>query len=155
MKGVQQQSAQHSPTSAAQAGAGQREASDSVRGAVRGMSFDEGAAALAPVQRKAVQRSPGGSVGGAASSAVGAANTGASTAAGAAQSAAPAAAPAAAPGAAAQSPYGGDAGSASITAGTINLNAPMVQANGVLRASTIIADTVIGSNYTPGAGNLM
>lgn len=146
MKGVQQQSAQNSPTSTAQAGAVQREASDSVRGAVRGMSFDEGAAALAPVQRKAVQRAPG--VGGGSSSASAAAPS-------VPQNAAPAPAPAAAPGAAAQSPYGGDASSASITAGTINLNAPMVQANGVLRASTIIADNVIGSNYTPGAGNVM
>ena len=36
----------------------------------------------------------------------------------------------------------------------INLPAPMVSADGVLRVSTIIADSVVASSYTPGAGNL-
>jgi hypothetical protein len=31
----------------------------------------------------------------------------------------------------------------------------MTQADGVLRASTIIADNVIASSYSPGAGNVM
>ncbi len=30
----------------------------------------------------------------------------------------------------------------------------MTQANGVLRADTIIADNVVASSYTPGAGNV-
>jgi len=37
----------------------------------------------------------------------------------------------------------------------INLHAGVVNADGVVRASTIIADSVIASSYTPGAGNLM
>ena len=41
-----------------------------------------------------------------------------------------------------------------VSGSTINLAAPTVSANGVLRASTIIADSVVASSYTPGAGNL-
>lgn len=37
----------------------------------------------------------------------------------------------------------------------IALNSAVVQASGVLRAGTIIADTVVAANYTPGAGNVM
>jgi hypothetical protein len=44
-------------------------------------------------------------------------------------------------------------GATEINGSPIRLNSPMVEAQGVLRAETIIADNVIGSNYTPGAGN--
>jgi len=136
------------------AGAVQREASDSVRGAVRGMSFAEGEAAMAPVQRKAVQRSPGGGVGGASNSAIGAASGGAAASAAAAQTAPAAAAGGGGGGGGATSPYGGDSGAATISAGSINLNAASVRAPGVLTVDTLVAKTVVGSNYTPGAGNL-
>ena len=45
-------------------------------------------------------------------------------------------------------------GTTSINGSTISLNAPMTESAGVIRADTIIANTVIGSSYTPGAGNL-
>jgi hypothetical protein len=45
-------------------------------------------------------------------------------------------------------------GATEINGSPIRLNAPMVEAQGVLRAETIIADNVIGSNYSPGAGNV-
>ncbi|MEI7742381.1 MAG: hypothetical protein WCK58_01385 [Chloroflexota bacterium] len=44
-------------------------------------------------------------------------------------------------------------GPVTITGTSITLESPMVNASGVLRASTIIADNVVGTNYTPGAGN--
>jgi len=109
------------------------------------MSFDEGAAALAPVQRKAVQRAPG--VGGASAPTSQVASV-----------PAPAPAPAAAPGGG-----GGGGGAApqaqggpvTIDAPSISLNAPMVTASGVMKVGTLIADNVVGTNYTPGAGNVM
>ena len=153
MRDVQQSSA-NSPVSTSQAGSVQREASDSVRGAVRGMSFDEGAAALAPVQRKAVQRAPGSAIGAAAQGAVSGASSGAAAATSGAQASA-AGAGGAAGGAAAKSPYGGDSGTATISAGAIQLNAGAVSAPGVLTVDTLVAKTVVGANYTPGAGNLM
>jgi hypothetical protein len=51
---------------------------------------------------------------------------------------------------------GGDAEAAAdhtITAAHIGLNAPMVEAPGVIRAQTVIADSIVASSYTPGAGN--
>jgi hypothetical protein len=41
-----------------------------------------------------------------------------------------------------------------VNAGTVALNAGMVEVSGVLRTPTIIADTVMGASYTPGAGNV-
>lgn len=51
-------------------------------------------------------------------------------------------------------PVTSDGGSTTISGGAIHLDAPIVDAPGVVRVGTIIADTVIGSSYTPGAGNL-
>jgi hypothetical protein len=51
---------------------------------------------------------------------------------------------------------GGDAeaaGDHTITAAHIGLNAPMVEAPGVIRAQTVIADSIVAASYTPGAGN--
>lgn len=45
-------------------------------------------------------------------------------------------------------------GGADITAGAVNLNAAMVNATGVIRTPTLIADSVVASSYTPGAGNI-
>ena len=36
----------------------------------------------------------------------------------------------------------------------IKLNAPVVEAGSVLRTSTLIADNIVASSYTPGAGNI-
>ena len=41
-----------------------------------------------------------------------------------------------------------------ITAGHIGLNAPMVEAPGIIRAQTVIADSIVATSYTPGAGNV-
>jgi hypothetical protein len=46
-------------------------------------------------------------------------------------------------------------GAVSIVAPVISLDAPMVNAAGILSASVLQADTVIGASYTPGAGNVM
>lgn len=43
---------------------------------------------------------------------------------------------------------------AAAPAGATGASAAMTQANGVLRADTIIADNVVASSYTPGAGNV-
>lgn len=42
----------------------------------------------------------------------------------------------------------------SINGTSVGVHAPMMQVDGVVRASTIIADSVVASNYTPGAGNV-
>ncbi len=47
-----------------------------------------------------------------------------------------------------------DGGPTEINGSSIALNAPMVTAPGVLQVDTLIANTVVGSSYTPGAGNL-
>jgi hypothetical protein len=44
--------------------------------------------------------------------------------------------------------------SVKITAGNIELNSPVVRVNGVTQTDTLIADAVIASSYTPGAGNV-
>ena len=36
----------------------------------------------------------------------------------------------------------------------MNVHAPLTNFDGVVRASTIIADSVVASSYTPGAGNI-
>ncbi len=46
-------------------------------------------------------------------------------------------------------------GIVSVDAGMMNVRTPMAQFDGIIRATTIIADNVIGSSYTPGAGNIM
>jgi len=51
-------------------------------------------------------------------------------------------------------PESGDGGPTTISGSQITLDAPLVDAPGIVRANTIIADNVIASNYTPGAGNL-
>ena len=52
------------------------------------------------------------------------------------------------------SPVTSDGANTTITGAQITLDAAMTQANGVLRADTIIADNVVASSYTPGAGNV-
>jgi hypothetical protein len=37
---------------------------------------------------------------------------------------------------------------------TINLNAPITGAHGILKADTMMTTTVIANSYTPGAGNI-
>jgi hypothetical protein len=44
--------------------------------------------------------------------------------------------------------------SISLTAGTIDLNAGRVRSTGVVEAPTVVAQSVVGSSYTPGAGNV-
>ena len=44
-------------------------------------------------------------------------------------------------------------GSVGVDAASINLNAPMVTASGVLQAQTLIVDSVVSASYTPGVGN--
>lgn len=41
-----------------------------------------------------------------------------------------------------------------ITAGMVTVNAGMSRFNGVVQADTVIANAVVGSSYTPGAGNI-
>lgn len=41
-----------------------------------------------------------------------------------------------------------------VTAAVINLKAPMVKADGVIKCSTLITNSVVSSSYTPGAGNV-
>ena len=72
-------------------------------------------------------------------------------AAAAAPAPAAAAPAAAAPGA---NTLGDGTGPVSINGPTVGIHAPMVQADGVLQASTIIADSVVASSYSPGAGNV-
>ena len=59
----------------------------------------------------------------------------------------------AAPGAAPAS-LGDGSSPVAINGTTVGVHAPMMQVDGVVRASTIIADSVVASNYTPGAGNV-
>jgi hypothetical protein len=46
-------------------------------------------------------------------------------------------------------------GSVEISGATVSVDAAMTNVNGVLRTSTLIADSVVASSYTPGAGNIM
>lgn len=41
-----------------------------------------------------------------------------------------------------------------ITGGLVNVNAAMTNVNGLLKTNTLMADNVIASSYTPGAGNI-
>ena len=47
-----------------------------------------------------------------------------------------------------------DCSQLSLTAGQISLNAGVVKATGVIQCDTIIANSVVGSSYAPGAGNV-
>ena len=47
-----------------------------------------------------------------------------------------------------------DAATLSISAGQVNIDAGMTQASGVVQCSTLIAQLVNGTSYTPGAGNV-
>jgi hypothetical protein len=51
-------------------------------------------------------------------------------------------------------PVTSDGTSTTISGATINLDSAMTQTDGVIRAGTIIADSVVATNYTPGAGNV-
>lgn len=64
-----------------------------------------------------------------------------------------AAAPGAAPAAGTGSPVSSSGGITTISGSQINLDAALTSTPGIIRADTIIATNVIGSNYTPGAGN--
>ena len=46
------------------------------------------------------------------------------------------------------------ASTAEITAGMVRVNAGMVHASGVVKCDTLIANSVVASSYTPGAGNI-
>lgn len=45
-------------------------------------------------------------------------------------------------------------GAVEITGGAVNVNSGFTKVSGVLQADTVIATNVVGSNYTPGAGNV-
>lgn len=45
-------------------------------------------------------------------------------------------------------------GGVEITGGTVKVHSGMTEVDGVLKADTLIAENVVGSNYTPGAGNI-
>ena len=47
-----------------------------------------------------------------------------------------------------------DASSVTINASTVTVNASMSRFSGVVQADTVIATSVVGSSYTPGAGNI-
>jgi len=41
-----------------------------------------------------------------------------------------------------------------ITASAVNLHAPMVKCDGVVKCQTLITQSVVSPMYTPGAGNV-
>ncbi len=47
-----------------------------------------------------------------------------------------------------------NASQVNVTAGQVSVNAAMAQFSGVVQCSTLIATTVVGTSYTPGAGNV-
>jgi hypothetical protein len=49
---------------------------------------------------------------------------------------------------------GDGTGAVSINGPTVAVHSPMMQVDGIVRAQTVIADSVVASNYTPGAGNV-
>lgn len=55
---------------------------------------------------------------------------------------------------AAANPVSSDGANTTITGALISLDAAMVETGGIIRANTIVADNVVGTNYTPGVGNL-
>ncbi len=68
--------------------------------------------------------------------------------------AAAAAGPAQSGGAGASGAVTSDGSNTTIGGDHITLAAPMTETEGVIRASTVIADSVVASSYTPGAGNV-
>jgi len=48
-----------------------------------------------------------------------------------------------------------NAASAEINASVLSVNAGMASFSGVVKADTLMANSVVASSYTPGAGNLM
>jgi hypothetical protein len=49
---------------------------------------------------------------------------------------------------------GDGTGAVSINGPMVSVHSPVLQADGIVRAQTVIADNVVASNYTPGAGNV-
>jgi uncharacterized protein involved in type VI secretion and phage assembly len=47
-----------------------------------------------------------------------------------------------------------NASSVDVSAGTVNVNAAMSKFSGVVKADTVITNSVVSSSYTPGAGNI-
>lgn len=47
-----------------------------------------------------------------------------------------------------------DCAQMTVSTGQVTLNSGMVKVSGVVQCDTIIANSVIGSSYTPGAGNI-
>lgn len=47
-----------------------------------------------------------------------------------------------------------DAGTVTVNASTVTVNASMSRFSGVVQADTVIATSVVGTTYTPGAGNI-
>ena len=47
-----------------------------------------------------------------------------------------------------------EAGQLHVSAGMVEIDSGMVRASGVVRASTVITDTIVAATYTPGAGNV-
>lgn len=47
-----------------------------------------------------------------------------------------------------------NASTVEVTAGSVTVNAGMSKFSGVVQADTVIANSVVGSSYTPGAGNI-
>jgi hypothetical protein len=45
-------------------------------------------------------------------------------------------------------------GTVEISGGIVNVDAAMTNVNGLLKTNTLMADSVIASSYTPGAGNI-
>jgi len=54
----------------------------------------------------------------------------------------------------ADQPVTSDGGTTTIHGSAVSIEAAMTEAHGVLRADTIIADSVVASSYSPGAGNI-
>jgi hypothetical protein len=48
-----------------------------------------------------------------------------------------------------------EGGMVNISGPIVTVDAPVINTSGILRTSTLIADNVVASSYTPGAGNLM
>ncbi len=47
-----------------------------------------------------------------------------------------------------------DASQVKVSAGMVTVDAGMAKFSGVVQCATLIADSVVAANYTPGAGNL-
>ena len=47
-----------------------------------------------------------------------------------------------------------NASTAEVSSGSVNVNAGMSAFSGVVQSPTVLADSVVGTSYTPGAGNM-